>query len=646
MKRASTLTRRRTVCSALSARTSGLKCSAIIASSGMPTGSPALREPPPATRMMPLSQLLMLIAASAPSSAKKVFTARASSWRSLYSLTRFARSAAAAFGSVNCCSPSSDVASWRCESGSVPRLYSRASPSSRILPASLPRQPSMSASFLISTRTSSPSTGPSVPGVQALGRACSCCTRSPSISTLAELNSQPRPKSSKASSRALASPHSSNFPRVQALASAIPGELVRRAPMLSVRWLKVAITWELWKASWRMRLTMSRSTGSAAVARPPAPRQNTSRQRFNIGFSYGAGTTHATADFSGRGHWDHRPLVTLHACAGRVRGGVRWWSWKGQAAGFGRRRQAGVQRRQRCVGREVGIEPGAKPGVTGFVGQQHREHPGTHPAAARVARSILLPQRGREAQRVGGFAHGAVKLRAPLEPVARISLRRGGAGGQRLPCPRGLVQPQVYRCRDTARIHRERAVALALGDHDFARPGIVIKRAAVSPGRGARIGTPVPAGRDAGLAMPDRLGVGHGPVEPLECLADAAAPRQQVGEIAQRRRLVAVRAGMDPLRDLDRAVRELLGARAVVGEVAEDVHGLAERMCVVVAFLAIGGRGQADPLLGDPEQLLVVGTLDRPRDGQRGERMDPGGIRLGIIVRNGRPHLAEQDRKS
>jgi len=33
----------------------------------MPTDSPALREPPPATRMMPLSQLLMLIEASAPS---------------------------------------------------------------------------------------------------------------------------------------------------------------------------------------------------------------------------------------------------------------------------------------------------------------------------------------------------------------------------------------------------------------------------------------------------------------------------------------------------------------------------------------------------------------------------------------------------
>ena len=52
--------------------------------------------------------------------------------------------------------------------------------------------------------------------------------------------------------------------------------------MASVRWLKVAITCELWNASWRMRLTMSRSTGSAAVASPLADRHSSSAQRFNI----------------------------------------------------------------------------------------------------------------------------------------------------------------------------------------------------------------------------------------------------------------------------------------------------------------------------------------------------------------------------
>src|SRR5690606_4300951 len=56
-----------------------------------------------------------------------------------------------------------------------------------------------------------------------------------------------------------------------------------------VRWLKVAITCELWKASWRIRLTMSRSTGSFATARPLSrARPATSAQRFNIGTSFRA----------------------------------------------------------------------------------------------------------------------------------------------------------------------------------------------------------------------------------------------------------------------------------------------------------------------------------------------------------------------
>ena len=201
----------------------------------MPTGSPALREPPPPTRMMPLSQPLMLIEASAPSSARKALVARTSSWRSAYSLTRLARSLSADLGMVNSCSPSSEVASCRCESASMPRLYSRASPSSRILPRSLPLYFSRSASFLMSTLTTSPSTVPWVPGVHALGSAYSWVRRGSSISTLADSNSQPRPKSSNASSCALVSPHSPNFCRVQALARVMAGELVRRGPMLSVR---------------------------------------------------------------------------------------------------------------------------------------------------------------------------------------------------------------------------------------------------------------------------------------------------------------------------------------------------------------------------------------------------------------------------
>ncbi|MNV10610.1 hypothetical protein D3C71_1011430 [compost metagenome] len=231
---------------------------------------------------MPLSQPLMLIAASAPSSMKKALVARTSSWRSLNSLTRLARSSAAVLGMVNSCRPSSEVASWRCESGSVPRLYSRASPSSRILPRSLPLYCSMSASFLISTWISSPSTGPLVPGVHALGSACSGCTRSDSISTLDEENSQPRPKSSNASSCTLTRPQSLNFWRLQRLASAMAGELVRRGPMFSVRWLKVSITCERWNASWRILPTMSRSTCSAAYAGAPTanPMHNANKPRL------------------------------------------------------------------------------------------------------------------------------------------------------------------------------------------------------------------------------------------------------------------------------------------------------------------------------------------------------------------------------
>ena len=83
-----------------------------------------------------------------------------------------------------------------------------------------------------------------MPGVQAFGSACSGITRGLSISTLASVKAQPRPKSSTASSCTFDRPHSVNFERVQRFASAIDGELVRRGPITSVRWFSVAITCE------------------------------------------------------------------------------------------------------------------------------------------------------------------------------------------------------------------------------------------------------------------------------------------------------------------------------------------------------------------------------------------------------------------
>ena len=101
-----------------------------------------------------------------------------------------------------------------------------------------------------------------VPGVHAFGSACSGMIRGLSISTPASLNDQPRPMSSTASSCTFDRPHSVNFERVQRLASVIDGELVRRGPITSVRWFRVATTCERWNASWRMRDVMSRSTRS------------------------------------------------------------------------------------------------------------------------------------------------------------------------------------------------------------------------------------------------------------------------------------------------------------------------------------------------------------------------------------------------
>src|SRR6185312_3387040 len=153
----------------------------------------------------------------------------------------------------------------RCQSASVPGLYARASSSSRILPLSLPLYWSRSLRVLMLTRITSPSTGPFVPGVHAFGSAYSGAVRGASISTLDSLNSQPRPKSSKASSCTLARPQPLNFSWVQALAWAICGELVRRGPMSSVRW---------------PRMTISRSTGSWAMAMLLKPRHNTHMQRL------------------------------------------------------------------------------------------------------------------------------------------------------------------------------------------------------------------------------------------------------------------------------------------------------------------------------------------------------------------------------
>ena len=96
---------------------------------------------------------------------------------------------------------------------------------------------------------------------------------------LASVNAQPRPMSSTASSCTLARPHSVNFERVHWLAFAIDGELVRRGPITSVRWFRVAITCERWKASWRICEVTSRSTFSCACALPSAA---TSKAAVNI----------------------------------------------------------------------------------------------------------------------------------------------------------------------------------------------------------------------------------------------------------------------------------------------------------------------------------------------------------------------------
>ena len=87
----------------------------------------------------------------------------------------------------------------------------------------------------ILAKIASPSTAPLVPGVHALGSACSGIARGDSISMLASVNAQPRPMSATASSCTLAMPHSLNFERVHWLAFAIDGELVRRGPITSVR---------------------------------------------------------------------------------------------------------------------------------------------------------------------------------------------------------------------------------------------------------------------------------------------------------------------------------------------------------------------------------------------------------------------------
>ncbi len=126
----------------------------------------------------------------------------------------------------------------------------------------------------------SPSTVPLVPGVQALGTACSGAARGLSSSRLALLNSQPRPKSSKASSWTLLRPHSVNFSRVQALARPMAGELVRRGPICSVRYCSVSATCERWKASCRILPTIARSTVSSAWVAKAIPSPATSAAHF------------------------------------------------------------------------------------------------------------------------------------------------------------------------------------------------------------------------------------------------------------------------------------------------------------------------------------------------------------------------------
>jgi hypothetical protein len=149
-----------------------------------------------------------------------------------------------------------------------------------ILPASLPRYLSKSATRLIGASTTSPEIVPFVPGVQATGMARSSSGRGVTMRASERTIDQPRPNS-KPSARTLDRPWSRNHCWAQRSVSRICGELVMRPPMRSVRWAAVRITSE-WLKPWsKMPLTAARSGAWAmagAAARTAATETAASRR--------------------------------------------------------------------------------------------------------------------------------------------------------------------------------------------------------------------------------------------------------------------------------------------------------------------------------------------------------------------------------
>src|SRR4051794_21829965 len=119
----------------------------------------------------------------------------------------------------------------------------------RILPASCPLFFSRSSLLSNFTRISFERTGPSVPGVHALGSAINSAVSGDTIRTLDFSYDHPVPNGPQASRCELTKPQSVNCFCVHLLALRILGEFVRRGPMPSVIALSVSISFEFLNSS-------------------------------------------------------------------------------------------------------------------------------------------------------------------------------------------------------------------------------------------------------------------------------------------------------------------------------------------------------------------------------------------------------------
>ena len=133
------------------------------------------------------------------------------------------------------------------------------------MPANWPLSFSSSSFDLTLRRTPSPCTGPFVPGVQASGSASSSAWSGAVIRTAQPLVVPAAAERAPSVSRcALESPHAANCSRVHSLAAFTCGEPVSRGPIRSISSEAVSMTLELVNPSWRIFVTMSRSTCSSA----------------------------------------------------------------------------------------------------------------------------------------------------------------------------------------------------------------------------------------------------------------------------------------------------------------------------------------------------------------------------------------------